>query len=949
MKSKVCCLLILLWCHWKLNAQAPLVRNIWPNNTHTPAKVNVLSFHPKGYLLLAQDQGLFKYNGNSFVRIGSNSNIPVTALSKYNSGKLWIGYKDGSYGYLQNDSLVRSSLQALTAGHEIKCIEQSDSQTLWLGTDNGLFLLRNDVLRKFDISDGLSDNFVYSVVVLNKNTLLVATDQGINRITLDASGNIKVSIHATFPKLKDDIVSAMSLFSNRTVLLGVQKGTIGKYDLNTHEIAEFKSAKSGWGQITSFLKVSSYKAYAATVDGYVLTINLQTDSITICHKFENEKPVYDLLKDSAGNIWAATQSGISMLTSEYLNQIILPQPYRISDVTALAIAPDKTIWLALNSKLFTFSFTAGLQLIHRFSSKVSTLYIDDDGGILVGTSANGIWLKKNKNGNFLQPLPIDTKNDGVLYIAGDKNDLWVAGLSGVKEYSLDGYKVLTEKLHDKKEGISSDYVYQILIQKNNTVWLASDGAGISKYTQGKYRHWRNLNSGTDAVVYTVAEAADGSIWAGTMANNIYRYYNEKWELVKQYDRGDGANSLTTIMGNNIGQQFCVYSNRIEVWDTSRQNICRFHGNMDVGIDTFSEALNCVAKDAEGNIYIPSNKGILVFGQIQVSRFKDPKVVLERILVNQKQVEEGITDFKPGENYFSFYFDAVSLGNAEAMQYRYKLDGYSKDWIYTKEPQANFSKLPWGNYNFIIQASISNDFKYATQANYAFTIHAPFYSKLWFILLSAVMLIALIFTIVRINNRRIARIARLKEEKLRFEFDYLRSQVNPHFLFNSLNTLTGLIEDDSERAMLYTERLSDLYRHSLQSYTKDKASLSEEVALLQAYIYIQEARFGKALDITIDIPENVKQKYYLPAMTLQLVVENALKHNVVAQAHPLQLLVQLQNDCIIVRNKINLKITKEASVGIGLKNIERRYKMLGNANIEYGAVNNWWVVKLPLLN
>src|SRR5690606_26560274 len=143
---------------------------------------------------------------------------------------------------------------------------------------------------------------------------------------------------------------------------------------------------------------------------------------------------------------------------------------------------------------------------------------------------------------------------------------------------------------------------------------------------------------------------------------------------------------------------------------------------------------------------------------------------------------------------------------------------------------------------------------------------------WFQVLLLLAVIGPSVFIIKWRERRMKRIARLKEEKLNFEFEYLKSQVNPHFLFNSLNTLTGLIEDDQQSAVQYTERLSDLYRHSIGSYGKDKASLAEEIELLYAYIYIQEARFGKALRIEVSVTEAQQAKYFLPMMALQLVVE-----------------------------------------------------------------------------
>jgi LytS/YehU family sensor histidine kinase len=245
-------------------------------------------------------------------------------------------------------------------------------------------------------------------------------------------------------------------------------------------------------------------------------------------------------------------------------------------------------------------------------------------------------------------------------------------------------------------------------------------------------------------------------------------------------------------------------------------------------------------------------------------------------------------------------------------------------------------------------SLNGSFDQASEASYSFTIAAPFWKRSWFILLAGILIVIVVYIIIKYRDGKLQRLALLEQEKIAFDYEHLKSQVNPHFLFNSLNTLTNLIEDNQENAVAYTERLSDLYRNMLTYHNKDLITLGEEWKILSAYLYIQQSRFGKALQIKGEVPEKFRTSAKIPPMALQLLVENAIKHNVVSVSSPLIIEVIVSEKEITVSNKINPKIRQEMESGIGLANISNRYAMLTRRKVYYGQTDENWVVKLPLL-
>ncbi len=170
-------------------------------------------------------------------------------------------------------------------------------------------------------------------------------------------------------------------------------------------------------------------------------------------------------------------------------------------------------------------------------------------------------------------------------------------------------------------------------------------------------------------------------------------------------------------------------------------------------------------------------------------------------------------------------------------------------------------------------------------------------------------------------------AELQNENLRTRFEVLKQQVNPHFLFNALSTLRIMIREKDDRAEPFILKLSDLYRQLLGKNTSQTVTLDEELEFLRSYIYMLQARFESLLHIDIDIwPDSLSLK--IPAFSLQLLVENSIKHNIISSAKPLFIrLFQQQEDRIIIENNLQTKPAAEESSGIGLDNLRKRYELL----------------------
>lgn len=189
------------------------------------------------------------------------------------------------------------------------------------------------------------------------------------------------------------------------------------------------------------------------------------------------------------------------------------------------------------------------------------------------------------------------------------------------------------------------------------------------------------------------------------------------------------------------------------------------------------------------------------------------------------------------------------------------------------------------------------------------------------------------------------IEQLRKEKLEAQLNSLKQQISPHFLFNSLTTLRTIVEDENSKK--YINKLANVYRYLLNLKQNDLVSLKEELEFTESYLYIIKERFEDAIVVENNIPKSIENGK-LPPLALQLLIENAIKHNEMSISNPLKIVLNLYEDNkIVVSNNLQLK-RNEMSTGRGLENIMTRYQILANETIEIKIIDEQFIVKIPIL-
>ena len=188
---------------------------------------------------------------------------------------------------------------------------------------------------------------------------------------------------------------------------------------------------------------------------------------------------------------------------------------------------------------------------------------------------------------------------------------------------------------------------------------------------------------------------------------------------------------------------------------------------------------------------------------------------------------------------------------------------------------------------------------------------------------------------------------LKSERLAFQYQSLKDQLNPHFLFNSLNVLSNLIYEDADRSAAFIQKLSRIYRYVLEVQQEDLVALERELEFARDYMALQQIRFDQSLRFHLEIQE--PEGYFIPPLSLQLLLENAIKHNVASEAKPLLIHIGQKGDELWISNTFQPKSSlPPSSNGVGLSNIQKRYELLGEREPTIQNLTDRFIVQLPLL-
>jgi ligand-binding sensor domain-containing protein len=903
------------------------------------------------FIWLGTSAGLVRFNGvnyKHYLQFADKKN-EISALFEDSTGVLWIGYQDGSIGKMTGEKFAGDPILPGPFNVPVTGFAEA-GQALWIATyGQGVVKIDSGGIKSFTTANGLKDDFVYDIVADGAGRVFAGTDQGLVKFT-SRGNDTTIKIYSEENGLLDNIVTSLSLAKDGTLWIGNESMGIASFDQKS-ERASYLVDQWPYGRVSVIL-VFDKEVWAGTAGSGIIEVNQKNSIVNQLNRIDRTLPgkITDMIHDREGNVWVANATKTVYTCQRLFTFLTGFMDNETGSLQSILYTRDGNLMFSTSTGIFKYNFSEPDD--HRLSrisipqlqgTQVISLYQDESGGIWFGTFDRGVYHQAANSTTVRRYTERDgLVNNNVLSIAGSGKELWFATLGGVSRGAAEQGSMRFQNF-TSESGLGSNYIYKTFIDSKNRVWFATDGKGISMLENNVFKNFSLTEGLNSAIVYSVAEDSNGVIWLSTSSAGIYRFNGASFEAFTPHTDLRDLN-ITSIVGDMSGNLLIVSPQGIDVLNTKAGSVL-YHGE-ESGISGIDPNLNAYTVDDEGNIWFATQNGIIKYN-VRLPRTANwPITKINEMQIFLTKADTSVKKIAYNQNHISFDYMGFWYRDPDEVSYKIKLEGYDREWIDSKNHFITYPNLPPGDYTFKVRSSATDFFEGAKIQTLSFVIAPPFYRSLWFYALCSIGLLAIVLGVVANRERRIKSLQRAEREKIQFQFETLKNQVNPHFLFNSFNTLVGIIEDDKDSAVEYVHKLSDFYRDVLVNREKQMLPLREELELIRNYFFLQAKRYRDNFRLSIHIPDD-KMDWGIPPMTLQLLVENALKHNIVSRDKPLSVEISMQSEMLVVRNNLQKKIVQEASTGIGLSNVSSRIRLLTNKEVRVEASATHFTVYIPL--
>lgn len=793
----------------------------------------------------------FEHNADS-----SLSNF-ISRVVEDKAGRLWIGTHSGVHCFTPEDQnfkdykmITDPSNPDFIKSNYVEDLVWDENGNIYVATLNGIYIINPDqgIINHLDLNGkegrNLSGNQVNALLIDAKGLVWIGTNNGLDLYNpaLNIISHFKCGGNTT--SLSNDDIRSIYQDQAGAIWIGTYKG-LNKVDQSPSRFTHFQNDP--------------------------LNPNSLSDNI-----------VYAILEDEQHMTWIGTFGGINIFDRKNDKFSFI----RHDPDNPESLSSDKTRTLALDSSGYIWVGTenSGLNRIDRKTGKIRRYYhdpeninsisdnkiisttVDRKGRIWVGTVNSGIVIidPKNDTYQFLNKDPgsrivlIDNK---IWTIYEDREgNFWIGTNEGLNKISAD-LRTVKYYQNDPSDlySISSNRVFSIYEDKSGIFWIGTMGEGLNRFdpVNERFKVYTERNGLPNNVVYATLEDHEGNLWLST--NWGLSKFNKQTEIFVNYDTKDG------VQGNefNTGAYF---------------------------------------QNRNGEMYFGGMNGFNVFypSEITLNRIA-PRMVFTGLRILNDLVD---TDIENGEiirlsyteNFFSIEFSGLDYTNPSKNLYRYKLDNYDDDWVFANANQrrAEYRKVDPGIYHFIVTGS-NNDGIWNQEGISLTIIISPPWWKTWiFRLLLILIIVTLLWSIIILRIKSIKKKHEVEKkmlsiEKQVFELEQkaLRLQMNPHFIFNSLNAIQNFVLiNDTDKAVNYLAKFSHLMRMILANSTASFITLRDELKSLRYYMDLEKLRFDDKFDYRITSDPSIDEDFVeIPPMLFQPYVENAIIHGFVNSPDP----------------------------------------------------------------
>jgi ligand-binding sensor domain-containing protein len=863
------------------------------------SQVRCLIQDSRGFIWAGTLGGLSRFDGREFVNFDRRNGLPgnqVNCITELNDGIIAVGC-NGNIALVYAQKVETISLGTPWSDATVNCIYGSSRDLLFVGTEEGVFMIRKDIVTGPFIPS-IPDGGNVKNIIRHGDKILIVSKGGISEMKDETFTGI--FLPPTGITLFDAISVSDTLWIG-TKDLGLVK-LVGS-DMTTYGPAQGLETTT----ITGLLYSSQKALWLSSRFGY--------------YKFDGNKfvafdesnglptpDVRDLLEDREGNIWVGTYgSGLLRFSGENVYSFTTKDGLSSNAVMSVTrdLSAENSFWISTYDKgicrlqsdtIVSFPLSE-LTDNNRIWSSVSTTSGDTWFG-----SSDGLFLFKN--GAFKHYIEENGLPDRmVLSLLDDgSGTLWIGTAKGLGKIQNGIISIV--------DNTPTTRIRSIAKTRDGKLWLATL-EGIYSFDGKKFIQYTEKDGLPEKSTYSVEVDVYDQLWIGTQ-NGIGLWKNGKF-LIANVDELAGANTINFLeshqqqiwIGTNNGLYRADLKNNMDL-----STILFEHHGLNEGLRSLETNLNSSYIDLKGNLWFGTTDGVMKFEvgkNNQSQKIVPPSIVLTTIQLNLQDVDwnqwKNVTldslsglpvDLKVDHkhNHFTFHFTGISNSHPDEVRYQYLLEGFDETWqAVTPNDYATYSNLPYDHFVFKVMA-IGHDGRQSEIVSYPFEIEPPFWYTWWFITVEVVTGLLIITLIYR--SRRKTLITRHEKEKfemrakmLALEQESLNSSMNRHFIFNALNSIQYYINrQDRLSANKYLSDFAKLIRKNLDSSNDNLTTLRDELERLELYLRLEHMRFKDKFEYSIEVDPDLDQDAVkVPAMLLQPFLENSIWHGILPKNAP----------------------------------------------------------------
>jgi|GEM_PF-2028671 len=888
-----------------------------------------------GEVIMYSSLGLFRYKGETeFESIYDESlfDTPVQSLFETPTGELWLGGENGIIYHIRKDQSVtqhnianldKAIIQlAITPSGKLFLVDEdrnslyqydfqrnrvmdvseglglttritrklgfmvADDGNLWMTTDgDGVYCIYDDAFTSYTTEQQLSNSFVHSIQEDKNGLIWVGTKEGLNTfdnvewkhiplppmlgrdlsqevigLVADSNQNLYVVSQEALYELREQ--PKLSFIHRSRYYYMDPKDRLWLWDdVNVYARKFFKDYKehTPWESLPSFEK---------WLEGFTI---LQNSPYIICDH-----------TDQFGRVWLGTNMGAWVYDKGRIKHYSLVDGLNQTHIVDIQEDSQGNVWFAGPTGVCKFAngtFQAYSREEWDAGTKCQRIIVDDKEVVWVA-SDSGLYYFKGEQSipcfNYTGEIEgakrgfFQTANDFVVqnsvYYSSDGTTVWMGSAKGLYKY-----KENVPILYTTEDGLPDNFINQVVEDKRGSIWIGTEN-GLAEWREGKIIDHSQHFEGLDTRKFRVLLSDHrGALWIGTPKGLYY------------YD----------------GKQVIPY-------------------NIHTGL--IGEGINALHLDKEFRLWIGTNRGISFLDvQKQPIAERPPRVYIEKIILDDE--ETALLDYYElqTDSKLQVHFSAVSYANVQGLIYEYRLRE-GDEWQQTQNRFVNLRDLRDGSYLFQLRARKFNT-DWSEVITLPFKISPPWWYRPWAIVIWAILFIGLVVLIATFVIRLILeREERKKQMEIRIaqsRLESLRSQMNPHFVFNAITAIQNFIlRNNREEAIEYLGDFATLIRMMLNHSRKAVIPLKEVLHLLRLYIDLERMRFKDKFVCNIEVDEELDtEEIEIPSMLIQPYIENAIRHGLMHKESGGILTLKLYEEaesliCIIQDNGIGRKKAAE---------------------------------------